>query len=87
MEEFLLDPATSPFVGQTLGQARLRAQTGALLLAIRRAHGELIGGPTADTLFMSGDLLIAMGTAEQLRDLNQLLGPLGSKQLRRPKHS
>lgn len=87
MEEFLLDPATSPFVGQTLGQARLRAQTGALLLAIRRAHGELIGGPTADTLFMTGDLLIAMGTAEQLRDLNQLLGPLGSKQLRRPKHS
>lgn len=87
MEEFLLDAATSPFVGQTLGQARLRAQTGALLLAIRRAHGELIGGPTADTLFMSGDLLIAMGTAEQLRDLNQLLGPLGSKQLRRPKHS
>ncbi len=87
MEEFLLDPATSPFVGQTLGQAKLRAQTGALLLAIRRAHGELIGGPTADTLFMSGDLLIAMGTAEQLRDLNQLLGPLGSKQLRRPKHT
>ncbi len=87
MEEFLLDPATSPFVGQTLGQAKLRAQTGALLLAIRRTHGELIGGPTADTLFMPGDLLIAMGTAEQLRDLNQLLGPLGAKKLRRPKHS
>lgn len=87
MEEFLLKPATSPFVGQTLGQARLRAQTGALLLAIRRANGELIGGPTADTVFMPGDALIAMGTAEQLLALNQLLGPIGSKKLRRPKKS
>ena len=85
MEEFLLDPTACPFISQTLGQARLRAQTGSLILAIRRAHGELIGGPTADTLFISGDVIIAMGTAEQLRSLNQLLGPIGSKKLRRPK--
>ncbi len=85
MEEFLLDPAACPFIGQTLGQARLRAQTSALILAIRRANGELIGGPTADTIFNSGDVIIAMGTAEQLRSLNQLLGPIGSQKLRRPK--
>jgi len=85
MEEFLLDPATCPFVGQTLGEAQLRAQTGALLLAIRRANGELIGGPTADTVFLPGDVLIAMGTAEQLRALNQVLGPIRSKKLRRPR--
>ncbi|KAF3886712.1 MULTISPECIES: potassium channel family protein [Nostocales] len=85
MEEFRLDPTSCPFVGQSLGQARLRGQTGALLLAIRRASGELIGGPTADTVFMAGDALIAMGTVEQLRALNQLLGPIGSKTLRRPK--
>lgn len=87
MEEFLLDPAVCPVVGQTLGQAKLRVQTGALVLAIRRIDGTLIGGPTADTKFMAGDVLIAMGTAEQLRDLNQLLGPIASKQLRRPKKS
>ncbi len=85
MEEFVLDPTSCPFVGQTLGQARLRGQTGALVLAIRRASGELIGGPTADTVFLAGDALIAMGTAEQLRALNQLLSPIGSKTLRRPK--
>lgn len=84
MEEFWIN-ATSPFIGQTLGQARLRAQTGALLLAIRRVQGELIGGPTAETIFMPGDALIAMGTAEQLRALNQLLGPIGSQKLRRPR--
>ncbi len=85
MEEFLINSATSPFVGQTLGKARLRAQTGALLLAIRRVQGELIGGPTAETVLMPGDVLIAMGTSEQLRALNQLLGPIGTQKLRRPK--
>ena len=85
MEEFLLDPKVCPVVGMTLGQARLRAQTGALILAVRRNDGTLIGGPTPDTVFMPADVLIAMGTPEQLRALNQLLGPIGSKQLRRPK--
>ncbi|WP_445634967.1 Potassium channel protein [Nostoc sp. DSM 114161] len=85
MEEFLLDPAFCPFVGQTLQKARLRSQTGALVLAIRRLDGTLIGGPTGDTVLMPGDRLIGMGTAEQLRNLNQILGPIGSQQLRKPK--
>ncbi|WP_042341177.1 TrkA family potassium uptake protein [Calothrix sp. PCC 7507] len=86
MEEFLLDPAYCPFVGQSLQKAKLRSQTGALVLAIRRTDGNLIGGPTGDTVLMPGDTLICMGTAEQLRSLNQLLGPINSKQLRRPKN-
>jgi voltage-gated potassium channel len=87
MEEFLLDPASCPFVGQTLQKARLRSQSGALVLAIRRVDGTLIGGPTGDTVLMPGDRLIGMGTAEQLRSLNQILGPIGSQKLRRPKNS
>jgi len=87
MEEFLLDPAFCPFVGQTLQKARLRSQSGALVLAIRRVDGTLIGGPTGDTVLMPGDRLIGMGTAEQLRSLNQILGPIGSQKLRRPKNS
>ncbi|MEH1875285.1 potassium channel family protein [Nostoc sp.] len=87
MEEFLLDPAFCPFVGQSLQKARLRSQSGALVLAIRRADGTLIGGPTGDTVLMSGDRLIGMGTAEQLRSLNQILGPIGSQKLRPPKNS
>lgn len=85
MEEFRIDPKVCPCVGQTLGQARLRTRTGALVLAIRRTDGTLIGGPTADTVLMVGDLLICMGTPEQLRQLNQILGPIGSKALRQPK--
>ncbi|WP_277883783.1 potassium channel protein [Nostoc sp. FACHB-888] len=87
MEEFLLDPAFCPFVGQSLQKARLRSQSGALVLAIRRVDGTLIGGPTGDTVLMPGDRLIGMGTAEQLRSLNQILGPIGSQELRKPKNS
>ncbi|MEH2325387.1 MAG: potassium channel protein [Nostoc sp.] len=87
MEEFLLDPAFCPFVGQSLQKARLRSQSGALVLAIRRADGTLIGGPTGDTVLMPDDRLIGMGTAEQLRSLNQILGPIGSQKFRPPKNS
>ena len=87
MEEFLLDSDKCPFVGQSLQKAKLRSQSGALVLAIRRLDGKLIGGPTGDTVLMSGDTLICMGTAEQLRDLNQILGPINSIPLKRPKNS
>lgn len=87
MEEVLLDPAICPYLGQTLQKARLRSQTGALVLAIRRTDGTLIGGPTGDTILLPGDLLICMGTAEQLRSLNQILGPIGSQKVRKPKNS
>ena len=87
MEEFLLDPNYCPCVGQTLSQARLRLQSGALVLAIRRSDGTLIGGPTGETELMAGDLLICMGTPEQLRRLNQILGPINpSPAVRQPRH-
>lgn len=87
LEEFLIDPEICPYVGQTLSEARLRSQSGALVLAIRQSDGNLIGGPTGDTTISEGDLLICMGTAEQLRLLNQLLGPISSRFPRPPKPS
>ncbi|MGF1481591.1 MAG: potassium channel family protein [Cyanophyceae cyanobacterium] len=86
MEEFLIDAQSCPLVGQNLRQARLRSQSGALVLAVRREDGTLIGGPTGDTQLLAGDLLICMGTAEQLRQLSQILLPIGSDSLRLPRH-
>lgn len=86
MEEFRIDIETFTHIGQTLRDAKLRSRTGALILAIRRADGDLIGGPTADTELLSGDVLICMGTAEQLRQLNQILSPIQAQPLRLPKH-
>ncbi|NEO25792.1 MAG: potassium channel protein [Kamptonema sp. SIO4C4] len=77
LDEFLLDAGICPCVGKTLSEANLRSQTGALVLAIRRDDGTLIGGPTGDTPLLHGDLLICMGTADQLRKLNRMIGTLG----------
>jgi voltage-gated potassium channel len=86
LEEFLIDAQACPYAGKSLKEAQLRSQSGALVLAIRRFDGNLIAGPTGDTLILDRDALICMGTAEQLRDLNQLLGPINStKSLRLPK--
>jgi voltage-gated potassium channel len=86
LEEFLIDSAACPFVGKSLRDAKLRSQTGALVLAIRRFDGNLIAGPTGETQILEQDALICMGTAEQLRELNKILGPINSANaLRIPK--
>jgi voltage-gated potassium channel len=88
MEEFLIDSAACPYVGQTLRDARLRSQSGALVLAIRRFDGNLIAGPDGDTQILERDALICMGTADQLRTLNKILGPINSNAgLRLPKNN
>jgi voltage-gated potassium channel len=85
MEEFLLESETCPCIGESLREAKLRSQSGALVLAIRRQSGELIAGPTGETTLMAGDLLICMGTPEQLRILTQLLIPIRTGTPRLPK--
>ena len=76
MEEFLIDVETCPVAGLSLREARLRSQSGSLVLAVRRRDGTLIVGPTGETIIMAEDMLICMGTADQLRVLNQILVPL-----------
>nr|WP_313887393.1 potassium channel protein [Nodosilinea sp. LEGE 07088] len=76
VEEFLLLPDSCPVVGKTLAEAQLGRQSGALILAIRRDHGALIFGPSADTRLYPGDMVITMGNTDQLRLLSQILSPI-----------
>ncbi|HEY9753158.1 MAG TPA: NAD-binding protein [Coleofasciculaceae cyanobacterium] len=87
MEEFKLDRQSCPHINRTLEETNLRSRSGVLVLAIRRVDGSLITGPTADTTLLHGDHLICMGTAEQLRLLNQTLSPLQPKSLKLPNQS
>jgi voltage-gated potassium channel len=84
MEEFRIEAETCSYIGQSLSEARLRSQSGALVLAIRRADRDLIVGPMGDTLLLEGDSLICLGTVEQLRALNQILSPRNTPDLRLP---
>jgi voltage-gated potassium channel len=85
LEEFKIDAENCPFVGQTLSEAKLRSHSGALVLAIRRREGHFIAGPMGDTQLLPEDSLICMGTAEQLRILNKILGPINQNNPRLPK--
>jgi voltage-gated potassium channel len=64
----------SPFVGRTLGQCEVRESTGATVVAIRRGHGPFDPNPGTATVLQGGDVLIALGTAEQLQRLRDLPG-------------
>ncbi|MFN9173310.1 MAG: potassium channel family protein [Synechocystis sp.] len=84
MEEFRIGNSNCPYVGQNLREARLRSQSGALILAIRRHDRELIVGPIGETLLVDADSLICVGTVEQLRALNNILCPLNPSAVRLP---
>jgi len=85
MEEFRIGIEDCPYIGQTLREAQLRAQSGALILAIRRQDRTLIVGPMGETHLRDADSLICLGTVEQLRTLNQMLCPLNPAPVRVPK--
>lgn len=78
IEEFKLDPETCPYIGKQLQDTDFRTQSGALVLAIRRLDGNLIGGPTGDTVLQAEDLLFCLGSAAQLRTFASLLLPLNT---------
>lgn len=85
IEEVQIEPGICPFVGQTLAQAELRPRSGALILAIRRDDGRLVGGPRSDEVLLAGDLLFCMGTPQELRRLNRLVAPTHPETPRLPK--
>ena len=62
-------PDGSPFAGQSLRRAQVRDRTGALVLALRQVDGTLLTNPDPDTELLVGQILIAIGTDDQLRAL------------------
>jgi voltage-gated potassium channel len=59
----------SPLAGNTLRSAHLRDRTGALVLAIRQPDGSFVTNPSPEDTIEAGDVLISVGTAEQLAAL------------------
>jgi voltage-gated potassium channel len=60
----------SPLAGLSIGEARVRDRTGALVLALRDHDGVFATNPAADTVMMPGQILIAIGTSVQLQALS-----------------
>lgn len=66
-------PAGSPLAGQTLREAHLRDRTGAMVLAVRRPDGTFLTNPSPDTRLADGEVLITIGTGDQLAALGRLM--------------
>jgi len=66
-------PPASPLVGRTLSDTEIRARSGALVIAIRRADGRLELQPRAATPVGAGDTLVVIGTQEQVDMLGKVV--------------
>lgn len=67
--EELVIPSGSALAGRSLRDAHIRDRTGAMVLAIRRPDGSFLTNPEPATLLHAGEVLIAIGTREQLAKL------------------
>jgi hypothetical protein len=55
--------------------AQLHDRTGALVLAIRRPDGGFVTNPSPEDAISAGDVLVSVGTAEQLGALAEVATP------------
>ena len=63
---------TCPQAGRTIRDTRVRHETGALIVALRKANGSFDTTPDPDATLDIGDILIAVGTEQELRALEEL---------------
>jgi len=61
--------------GRTIRDLRVRAETGALIVAIRKRDETFDTTPDPDAVLDEGDVMIAMGTESELRALEELFAP------------
>ena len=64
----------SALAGRTVREAHVRDRTGALVLAVRDQDGTFVTNPSPDVELQAGQLLIAIGTQDQLDALKRAAG-------------
>ena len=67
------DTSTAP--GRTIRELRIRHETGALVVALRKPDGSFDTTPEPDTPIEVGDVLIGVGTPDEIRALEDLFAP------------
>lgn len=71
MEEVTI-PENSKLVGMSLDQCGFGRELGVIIVAIKRAHGEMKFNPTFRSTIKVGDTLIALGETPKLKSLEQM---------------
>lgn len=73
LEEIAIAP-NSQIAGNTLQQSEIRRKLGIIIVAMKKKDGAMGFDPAADSRIEAGDCLIALGTAESLRKLEEMAG-------------
>jgi voltage-gated potassium channel len=73
-EEIEVTP-TCPQAGRSIRELRVRRDTGAVIVALRKRDGSFDTTPDPDATLDVGDVMIAVGTAGELRRLEELFAP------------
>lgn len=69
----------SPFVNRALRDTGIRSDHDVIVIAIKRANGEMIFNPSADTIIEESDALVAIGSHNSLEGLERRANPLHPK--------
>jgi voltage-gated potassium channel len=65
-------------VGRSIRELELRQRFGVIVVAIRRASGDMEFNPSPDARLQAGDQLILLGSADKLRELDAVARPAGA---------
>jgi len=60
-------------VGKKLKETNIRSELDIVVVSIQRANGETVFNPSGETVIAAGDILIAIGKAESLMKLTEML--------------
>ena len=63
---------TCAAAGRTIRELRIRHETGAIVIALRKADGSFDTTPEPDTPIEVGDVLIGVGSPDEIRALEDL---------------
>ncbi len=66
---------TCPAAGRTIRELRIRHETGAIVIALRKSDGSFDTTPEPDTPIEVGDVLIGVGSPDEIRALEDLFAP------------
>ena len=66
---------TCAAAGQTIRELRIRHETGAIVVALRKPDGSFDTTPEPDTPIEVGDVLIGVGSPDEIRALEDLFAP------------
>ena len=63
----------SPFVSKSIRDLNIRGRTGTMVIGYHREEQSIQVNPDPDTILNAGDILVVMGSEEQIEELQRIV--------------